>query len=151
MPTELSELLGNERWIEVQTDVANFNIAYRPSSATLIRQAKMQVRLAQMENLAENDPVAAATEMGDIVCDVVSNWDLEDDGEPVPLTPEVVAGLLPAWAFWAIINTIAAEGRAQEEEKKALSVTSDAILPRTGKRAKSQNGTRTSERRGTWA
>ena len=90
-------------------------------------------------------------QMGKLFCELVCDWDLVDGGKPLPLTPDIVAGRLPGPVFNAVMQAIGEDGRAEQEEKKALSATSVATsLPR-GKRAKSRNGTRTSEQQNTWA
>jgi hypothetical protein len=151
MPTELSELLGNERWIEVEIGGATFEVAYRPGSTSLRRQAEIQRQVRQMQAQTDMDEVAQAEQMGKLFCELVCGWDLEDGGQPLPLTVEVVAGRLPGPVFNAVMQAIGEDGRAQQKEKKALSATSDATYPPRGKRAKSPNGTRTSEPLDTWA
>lgn len=151
MPTQLSKLLGELRWVEVVTDVATFTVAYYPDAMSLLQQVELQEQGEQIQALATSDPRAAANLIAEITCRVICDWDLEDDGEPIPLTPAAVATILPQWVFQAIMDSVGADRRARQEEKKALSVTSDAILPPTAKRAKSPNGTRTSAPQDTWA
>jgi hypothetical protein len=150
MPVELSELLGNERWIDVEVGQVVFSVAYRPGATSLMRQADIQRQIREM-SAQDMDEVTQAKQSGKLFCEMVCGWDLEDGGKPLPLTPDVVAGRLPGSVFNAILAAISEDGRAQQEEKKVLSVTSDAGLVVRGKRANTRNGTPISEPRGTWA
>lgn len=151
MPVELGELLGNERWVEVQMGDVSFHVAYRPGATSLRRQAEIQRQVRQMQTIGDVDEVAQAEEMGKLFCEMVCDWDLTDGGKTLPLTPEVVTGRLPGPVFNAILVAVGEDGRAEQEEKKALSATSGATSSRKGKRETVQNGTHTSEPRGTWA
>jgi hypothetical protein len=151
MPTQLSKLLGEMRWAEVVTDAATFNVAYYPDAMSLMQQVELQELGEQVQALAATDPRAAAQMIADVTCKVICDWDLVDGDKVIPLTAAAVAAILPEWVFRVIIETVAADRRARQEEKKVLSVTSDAISPPTGKRARSPNGTRISAPQDTWA
>jgi hypothetical protein len=151
MPIELSELLSDERWVEVQIGASILNVAYRPNATSLQRQAEIQRHIREMQSQSDTDEVAQALDMAKVFCEMVCDWDLIDQGKPLPVTPEIVAGRLPPLIFSAIMTAIGEDGRAQQEEKKVLSVTSDVSSRPKGKRVSAQNGTQSSEPAGTWA
>jgi hypothetical protein len=68
--------------------------------------------------MQDSDEVAQARQSGKLFCEMISDWDLEDGGKPLPLTPQVVAERLPRPVFNAILAAISEDGRAQQEEKK---------------------------------
>jgi hypothetical protein len=151
MPIELSELLSDERWVEVPIGESVLNVAYRPNATSLLRQAEIQRHIREMQGQSDADEVAQAQEMAKVFCEMVCDWDLTEQGKPLPVTPEIVAGRLPPLIFSAIMTAIGEDGRAQQEEKKVSSVTSDAGSLPKGKRVTARNGIPTSEPRGTWA
>lgn len=151
MPVELSDLLGDERWVAVQVGNATFNVAYRPSATSLRRQAELQKRQRVLANSSTLDEVEQANEIGAIFCEMISAWDLVDGGVPLPLTPEVVTRTLPGAVFEAIMAAVGADGKAAQEEKKVLSATSGAGLPPRDKLASAPNGMHPSAPQSSWA
>jgi len=151
MPVELSDLLGNERWVEVQVAGGTFNIAYRPESTSLYRQAELNKRMRLLQAQTDADELEQTDEIGTIFCEVVSNWDLTDGGRPLPLTPQVATRGIPGPWFNAIMEAISNDRDASQEEKKVSSVRSAAGFPREARPENVQNGIPQSERHGTWA
>lgn len=150
MPVELSDLLSDERWVEVEMSGHTFNVAYRPGSMSLLRQAEMQKRIRLLEAQEVADEMEMVDFASEAFCEMVCAWDLVRKGEPLPLTPEVVARLESAIVD-AIRDAIGEDAQRVQNEKKASNAISDAISPRADRRAKAQNGTSSSERRATWA
>lgn len=151
MPVELSDLLGNECWVEVVVAGGTFRVAYKPETTSLMRQAEMQKHMRDLQARNDMDEVQQVTEIAKTLCEVVTNWDLTRDGQPLPITPEVVAKSIPgAW-----INTIMAAIRddrdASLEEKKRLSATSGAGLPTAARLESVPTGILSSAPRDTWA
>lgn len=151
MPVELSELLNDERWVEVEVGSTVLNIAYRPGATSLHRQAAMQKMVRQLGAQEDTDETEQAEQMGAIFCEMVCAWDLTDQGKPLAITPEIVTKRLPGAIFNAIMQAIGEDGQAQQEEKKALLTTSATGSSARGRRANAQSGTRTSAPPGSWA
>jgi hypothetical protein len=83
---------------------------------------------------------------------MICNWDLEDKGKPLPITPDVVDTFcLPGLSSTPSWRRLAGYAQREQDEKKLSNVTSDAGSPRAGKRENARNGTSPSERRATWA
>lgn len=151
MPVELSDLLGNERWVTVEvSEGVSFRVAYRPGATSLLQQAEMQKLLRELKDAANLDEVEQARIMADTFCQMVCAWDLADKGVLLPVTPET-ALRLPGAIFNAVMDAVGSDGQRQQEEKKQSSATLDDGLPAAGKWATVQNGTHQSERRATWA
>lgn len=151
MPVELSDLLGNERWVEVDIDGVVLRAAYRPAATSLRRQAELQKRRRQLQAQTDGDEVELTNEIGAIFCEMVSDWDLTSGGEPLPITPDVVTNALPGAIFGAIMQAIGEDAQSAQEEKKQQNVTSAAGLPARAKSASVLNGTSRSAPRSTWA
>ncbi len=151
MPVELSDLLIDECWIAVEMEGGTFNIAYRPGMTSLYDIARVQKQIRLSQTQGDIDEEEQAEQMGEVFCEMVCDWDLTHQGQPLSITPEFVTRRLPAQFFNAIMTAISADRTAREEEKKVLSVTSDATLPPMGKLATVRNGTSSSEPRSTWA
>lgn len=151
MPVELSDLLGNERWVEVEVAGVSLRVAYRPSNTSLKRQAQLQKKMRALQNQTDADEEEQANEAGRLFCEMVSNWDLTDKGEPLPITPEIATNLLPGIVVNAIMGAIGGDAQSQQEEKKALSASLDAGSPAAGRQEVAQNGIPSSEPRATWA
>lgn len=150
MPVELSELLGNQRWVDVTVGDVTFSVAYRPGATSLKRQAELQRLVRELNTDSELDEVEQVEQMGEIFCEMVCGWDLTRQGQPIPVTPETALAL-PGLIFNAILEAVGQDGAAQGEEKKALSATSGAGSSKKAKRGNARNGTQSSGRRGTWA
>lgn len=151
MPVELSNLLGNERWVEVEVNGNLFHVAYRPGNTSLKKQAQLQKKMRQLQTQENADEEEQVMEIGKVFCEMVSNWDLTSGGQPLPITPEVVAGVLPDAVYTAIMEAVAADGKVNANEKKASNATYAASLAQEDRLATAQNGIPSSERRGTWA
>lgn len=151
MPVELSDLLGNERWVEVEVNGVAFHVAYRPAATSLRRQAELQKRRRQLQAQDDGDEVEQTNEVGAIFCEMISNWDLTSSGEPLPITPDVVTSALPGAIFSAIMQAVGEDAQSAQEEKKQQSATSAAGLPARAKSASVPNGTTRSVPRSTWA
>lgn len=148
---ELSALLANERWVPVEFNNITFQVAYRPGSTSLKRQVQLQKRLRALqgqENADEEEQVLAAAS---ILCELVSNWDLTENGQPLPVTADVIANKLPGAAFSAIMNAVTSDGNMSEGEKKVQKPTSDAGYQAEDKAELALNGTGSYVPRGTWA
>lgn len=148
---ELSALLANERWVPVEFNEITFRVAYRPGSTSLKRQVQLQKRLRTLQgqdNADEEEQVLAAA---GILCELVSNWDLTENGHPLPVTAEVVAARLPGAAFSAIMNAITGDGSMSDGEKKAPKPILGDGSPKGGKPEPVLNGTGQYVPRGTWA
>lgn len=151
MPVELSDLLGNERWVPVEVNGVVFQVAYRPAATSLRRQAELQRRRRQLQAQENADEVEQMQEIGVIFCEMISNWDLTSGGVPLSITPDVVTSALPGAIFNAIMQAIGEDAQSAQEEKKRLSATSGAGLPTTAKLGNVPNGTMPSAPRATWA
>jgi len=149
MPVELSDLLGNERWVNVEVYDTVIRIAYRPSATSMRRQAELQ-RISRQLGAENTDEMAQVEQVAQVFCQMVTNWDLTRQGQPLPITIDIVLDL-PAEMFNAMITAVGNDAQTQREEKKLLSVTSAAGLPREAQLANVQNGISPSEPRGTWA
>lgn len=150
MPVELSELLNNERWIDVEVMGVTLRVAYRPTATSLKRQAQVQKRMRELSQ-ADIDEEAQVKEAAALFCEMISDWDLTERGAPLPISPDVVAGRLPGIVVNTIMHAVGEDAQQQQQEKKVSSATSGVGLPPGGKRASVPNGTTPSEPRGTWA
>lgn len=150
MPVELSELLNNERWIDVEVMGVTIRVAYRPTATSLKRQAQIQKRMRELGR-EDIDEEVQVREAATLFCEMISGWDLTEQGVPLPISPDVVAGRLPGVVVNTVMHAVGEDAQQQQLEKKASSATSGVGLPPGGKRASAPNGITPSEPRGTWA
>lgn len=151
MPIELSDLLGNECWVDVEVAGGTFRVAYKPETTSLMRQAEMQRQIRDLQARTDLDEVQQVTEIAKVLCEVVVNWDITVGGQPLPITPDVVAKTIPGPWVNIIIAAIREDRDQSLEEKKRLSATSGAGLPTVAPSGNAPNGIRTSVPRDTWA
>lgn len=148
---ELSALLANKRWVEAEFNDIVFKVAYRPGSMSLMAQADLQGKIMSLQNNQEIGLHEQMVKLGEIFCDVVCDWDLTDNGRPVPITVEAVTSILPGAAIVDALNAVTNDGNTGKEEKKVQSVRSGAGLPVAVRQAVAPNGIPLSEEPGTWA
>lgn len=150
MPIELSDLLNDERWVEVEIEGEILNVAYRPGATGISRQAEIAKQMRQFGKQEDADEEEIVKHSNKVFCEIVCDWDFTENGSTLPVTPEIV-GRLPTRYINLITAAIAADSNSNQEEKKLSLVTSAATSVRAGKRAAIQNGTHSSEPQGTWA
>jgi hypothetical protein len=151
MPVELRDLLGDKRWIEVQLPKGSFRVAYNPGAISLRRQAEIEKSMREMRTTGTQDELELVNNVGRVLCDMVVDWDLSQDGRPLPITVDVACSF-PFFMFTAIMQAITEDGLGNNsEEKKVLVPTSGTILRPTASWEPTPNGTPSSEQRGTWA
>lgn len=150
MPIELSDLLNNERWVEVEIEGDILKVAYRPGATGISRQAEIAKQMRQFGKQEDADEEEIVKHSNKVFCEIVCDWDFTEDGETLPVTPEIV-GRLPTRYINLITDAIAQDIIGNQEEKKGLSATSGVPSPRAGKRAANRNGIHSSEPQGTWA
>lgn len=91
MGISLRKLLEDRAEVTVNTPAGPLRVAYRPGRLTLRMVMALQEGIADL-------PAALA--------ELVADWDLLDDaGQPIPVTPEVAAGL-PLWLIRVILEAI---------------------------------------------
>lgn len=150
MPVELSDILGNKRWVEVELGEHILKVAYRPGSSSLMQQAEIQRKLRELQNAKEADEVALVKSMASVFCEIICDWDLVNKGQPVPINVTTVSAL-PGVIYNAAMNAVIADGKVKAEGKKPLSETSsDGSQPPT-RQAVAQNGISPYEQPATWA
>ena len=92
MPIRISELRKETRQVDIEWDGETVKVEYRPGAVT----AQMQMAAASMANIG-NDPQRVVESLGDYVqamARLIATWDiLDDDGQPLPVTPELVEAL----------------------------------------------------------
>lgn len=147
---DLNEIVADERWIPVEIWRHTIMVAYRPGKTSLQRQAEIQREMREMQADPEVDEVEAARRGAEILCELVSDWDLTDNGRPVPLTSDALMRV-PGPFFYAIMGAIGSDGENIANEKKASKSNSAAGSRQGGKQAPAQAGIPSSEPRGTWA
>lgn len=145
---DLSALLANKRQLSVSFDNATIQITYRPGSTSIKRQAELQAEMQEIQN--REDAMGMARKTVEIFCEIVSGWDLTDNGQPIPITVDAVIGLSDE-VVNTIMGAISADKQRIAEEKKLSSVRSAAGLPVGANTAIAQNGIHSSEPRGSWA
>lgn len=148
---ELSDLLSNKQWVAVEIGSNIIQVAYRPTSTSLRKQAEMQKRLRQLRDAENMDEFAVTDEMGAIFCEIVCDWDLTLDGRPLPVSSETVIGMLPGPIYQAIMDAVSQDKQAGVAEKKVLNESYAAGSRIQGKLEVAQNGIPSSERRDPWA
>lgn len=91
MPIELNDLiLKRERTLIVPvTADGGESIAVRWNPSRMTRERFARLQEWQKDN-DRNDPFEAADEL---ICPLVTGWDITVEGKPYPVTPEHVAGL----------------------------------------------------------
>lgn len=150
---DLSSLIANKCWVDVEVEGGTFKVAYRPGGMSLMHQAELLDRVEQLQARTDMSKAEQARNLAELTCEVIVDWDLTDNGEPLPLTPDTVAKIIPGTWTMPIVNAVMKDGgpNQDEEEKKQLSATSVDGLPQAGKREVARNGIRQFEPRGTWA
>lgn len=150
---ELRVLLAKKQWVPVAVDDFEFSVAYHTASMSLMRQVEMQEKAFRLQNAnAENTSARQLVrEAGEVFCEMVCDWDLVLDGQPLPLTVETIVEVLPPELFNAAMNAIGSVGSMDNSEKKELNPNSGAPLQPTINLAPYPNGTVLSEHPGTWA
>jgi hypothetical protein len=149
MPLELNDIINDARWTTAYIGNHSFEFAYRPTATSFRRQTELRrfVRRVDIEGANDFDE---GKEMAQMLCDLVSDWDLEQGGKPIPINVESVQDL-PSAIFDAVMTAIRHDREEDDNEKKVQSPTSGAGSGRAGNSAHARNGTTSSERRGTWA
>ena len=150
MGIELSDLLSERRWIEVEIDDNKINVAYNPNRITNRRMAELtQLQAALKRNDSEVSEEEALYTTIKLFCDVVVEWDIMHKGEPYPIEFKALQDFPSAIMnrIWAALRNDIDTG---EEEKKASNENSAVGLPREATPANAQNGTRSSARRGSF-
>lgn len=150
MPLELNDVLNDARWVQVQFGDHAFEVAYRPAATSMRRQSELKRTLRRMLAEGEETDIDESVEMAKVICEMVSDWDLQRDSRPLPINIETVQDL-PGVLFNAIMEAISQDSQAEREEKKVSNATSAAGLPRRVNSEPAQNGIPQSERRGSWA
>lgn len=147
---ELSALLANKRWVSVEYNDIIFNVAYRPSSMSLMAQAELQDKLKTLQ--ASNDMSAQdqVKSTGEIFAQIVCDWDWTDNGETIPITLDTILRILPGAAIISALDAVTSDGATSSAEKKASKSRSGAGLPVGGKLEIVQNGIQYSEELSTW-
>lgn len=147
---DLSALLANKRWVDCDADGFEFKVAYRPGMTSLKRQAELQRELRSLQSATDMDELEAVTRVAQVMVEMVCDWDLTNEGQPIPITVGTIIEL-PNVIYNAIQQGINDDGKVTAEEKKASLPTSVATSMKAERSAVAQNGIPQLEQRGTWA
>jgi hypothetical protein len=85
VPIKLSALTADRRRLNVHFDSGELNIVYRPSAINAVQEARENEQREKGENLKSQ---------AHSLVEILTSWDLEDDdGQPVPITHELMETL----------------------------------------------------------
>lgn len=85
MPVRLTALTADRRTVRVAFGEDVLSVTYRPSAVNAVQEAR------ELEDRAAGRHLAA---QANSLAEIISGWDLvDDDGQPLPPSAEVLAGL----------------------------------------------------------
>jgi hypothetical protein len=125
----LADLVKDQRKLTVKTEAGELNVTYRPSAFTAATEERY---VDQIEHKRVNMAYV------DALVEILDEWDLVDDAQPVSLDRETLSTLPSAFLadiFWSIVTDNRQGGK---ETRK----NSGDGSPPVGKRANARRGGR---------
>lgn len=139
MPIRLSEIISQQKWIEVDVAGEMVKIAYTPNKITLRRATELGKLIKELD---DNPDVDIGAETARMFCDLVNSWDiLGEDERPYPIDIKSLQEF-PANIMNIILKAVNDDVEEHEDSKKSPSETSGDGFQQTGSMESAQTGTR---------
>ncbi len=139
MPIRLSEIISQQKWIEVDVAGEMVKIAYTPNKITLRRATELGKLIDEID---DNPDLDIGAETARMFCDLVGTWDiLGEDERPYPIDIKSLQEF-PANIMNIILKAVNDDVEEHEDSKKSPNGTSADGSQPMGSMESAQTGTR---------